>query len=114
MPTRANLSGLEQAERANNVIKGTKWDQMEHIRNDIREFKKANDVDSVVVLWTANTERYSNVVAGLNDTKENLEKAISENQSEISPSTLFAWACISEKVPFINGSPQNTFVPGNE
>merc|ERR1712159_966111 len=31
---------------------------------------------------------------------------------EISPSTLFALACIDENTPFINGSPQNTFVPG--
>lgn len=85
---------------------------MEQIRKDIRDFKAANGVDKVVVLWTANTERYCNVVAGVHDTKENLAKAIEENQSEISPSTLFAWACISEKAPFINGSPQNTFVPG--
>merc|ERR1711871_340145 len=33
-------------------------------------------------------------------------------ESEISPSTLFAWACITDGVPFVNGSPQNTFVPG--
>lgn len=78
-----------------------------------REFKEANKVDKVVVLWTANTERYSNVVVGLNDTVENLFKSIDKNESEISPSTLYAIACILENVPFINGSPQNTFVPGN-
>jgi myo-inositol-1-phosphate synthase len=32
--------------------------------------------------------------------------------AEVSPSTLMALACIDEGVPFINGSPQNTFVPG--
>lgn len=30
----------------------------------------------------------------------------------MSPSTLYATACVLEGVPFINGSPQNTFVPG--
>ena len=30
----------------------------------------------------------------------------------MAPSTVFAVACILEGVPFINGSPQNTFVPG--
>ena len=30
----------------------------------------------------------------------------------MSPSTLYAAACVLEGVPFINGSPQNTFVPG--
>lgn len=78
----------------------------------IREFKEKSKVDKVVVLWTANTERYSNVIVGLNDTVENLLAAVDRNEYEISPSTLYALACILEGVPFINGSPQNTFVPG--
>lgn len=39
-------------------------------------------------------------------------KAIEQGHSEISPSTIFACASILEGSPFINGSPQNTFVPG--
>ena len=39
-------------------------------------------------------------------------KAIEQGHEEVSPSTVFAVACILDKVPFINGSPQNTFVPG--
>lgn len=69
-------------------------------------------MDEVVVLWTANTERYSNVVVGLNDTMESLLASLDKNEAEISPSTLYAIACVLENVPFINGSPQNTFVPG--
>ena len=69
-------------------------------------------MDKVVVLWTANTERYSAVSVGLNDTPENLLASVDKNEAEISPSTLYAIACIMEGVPFINGSPQNTFVPG--
>ncbi|MBA0590730.1 hypothetical protein Gorai_019424, partial [Gossypium raimondii] len=45
-----------QGERANNVIKGTKKEQVQQIIKDIREFKEKNKVDKVVVLWTANTE----------------------------------------------------------
>ncbi|CAN4115197.1 unnamed protein product [Withania somnifera] len=101
-----------QGSRANNVIKGTKKEQIDQVIKDIREFKEKNNVDKVVVLWTANTERYSNVVVGLNDTMENLFAAVDRNEAEISPSTLYAIACVLENVPFINGSPQNTFVPG--
>ncbi|KAL1820369.1 hypothetical protein DCAR_0416698 [Daucus carota subsp. sativus] len=101
-----------QGSRANNIIKGTKKEQIDQIIKDIREFKEANKVDKVVVLWTANTERYSNVVVGLNDTEENLFASVERNEAEISPSTLYAIACVLENVPFINGSPQNTFVPG--
>lgn len=77
-----------------------------------REFKAKTNVDRIVVLWTANTERYSDVMVGLNDTKEALLASLEKDESEISPSTLYALACIQENIPFINGSPQNTFVPG--
>jgi myo-inositol-1-phosphate synthase len=43
---------------------------------------------------------------------ENLLASVDKNEAEISPSTLYAIACVMEGVPFINGSPQNTFVPG--
>lgn len=101
-----------QESRADNVIGGSKLEQMQKIREDMKDFKKETGVDQVIVLWTANTERFSEVVVGLNDTYENLMAAISRDEPEVSPSSLFALACIEEKVPFINGSPQNTFVPG--
>jgi myo-inositol-1-phosphate synthase len=48
-----------QEDRANNLIKkGTKQQDLEHIRNDIRTFKKAHNLEQVIILWTANTERY--------------------------------------------------------
>ena len=64
------------------------------------------------MLWTANTERYADVVPGVNDTASNLLKSIEAGHDEIAPSTVFAVAAILEHAPFINGSPQNTFVPG--
>ncbi|AQK84539.1 Inositol-3-phosphate synthase isozyme 1 [Zea mays] len=42
---------------------------------------------------------------------ENLLASVDKNEAEISPSTLYAIACVTEGVSFINGSPQNTFVP---
>lgn len=101
-----------QAERADNVLTGSKQEMMTKIREDIREFKKSSGVDKVIVLWTANTERFSEIIPGVNDTAENLISSIRNNESEVSPSTLFAVASILEGVSFINGSPQNTFVPG--
>lgn len=48
----------------------------------------------------------------MNDTAEAFLASIDNNDSEIAPSSIYAAACILEGVPFINGSPQNTFVPG--
>ena len=101
-----------QYARANNLKTGTKQEQMEQIRQDIRTFKNHNNLDRVVVLWTANTERQCEVHEGLNDTETNLRSSVAKGETEVSPSTLFALACIDESTPFINGSPQNTFVPG--
>jgi len=101
-----------QVERADNTIPGTKQQQLEQIRADIRKFKTDNKLDKVIVLWTANTERFANIEKGVNDTADNLLSAIKKNEAEISPSTIFAVACILEGVSYINGSPQNTFVPG--
>jgi len=103
-----------QEDRADNVIPGSKasMEHVEHLRKDIRDFKSANGLDKVIVLWTANTERYADLVTGVNDTAANLMKAIESGNEEVSPSTVFAVACILENAPFINGSPQNTFVPG--
>ncbi|KAJ0427082.1 hypothetical protein BJY00DRAFT_271654 [Aspergillus carlsbadensis] len=103
-----------QEDRADNVLEGTQasWAHVEKIQADIRDFKTQNGLDKVIVMWTANTERYADILPGVNDTADNLINAIKSGHSEVSPSTVFAVACILENTPFINGSPQNTFVPG--
>eukprot|EP00984_Skeletonema_dohrnii_P006018 scaffold2130_cov106-Skeletonema_dohrnii-CCMP3373.AAC.5 len=99
-------------ERADNVLTGTKQEQMEQIRKDIRDFKTKNGLDQVILLWTANTERFSAVEEGVNDNAENILSSIEMGEAEVSASTVFAVASILEGCTFINGSPQNTFVPG--
>nr|XP_032805637.1 inositol-3-phosphate synthase 1 [Petromyzon marinus]XP_032805646.1 inositol-3-phosphate synthase 1 [Petromyzon marinus] len=101
-----------QEDRANNLIPGTKAEQLEQLRRDIRDFKASSGVEKVIVMWTANTERFCEVAVGLNDTSDSLMKSIARNESEVSPSSLFAVASILEGCAYINGSPQNTFVPG--
>ncbi|KAF8723408.1 hypothetical protein AX14_009324 [Amanita brunnescens Koide BX004] len=102
-----------QEARADNVIPGSdKQAHLEHIRADIRKFKRDNGLDRVIVFWTANTERYSDIITGVNDTADNILSAIKSSHSEVSPSTVFAVASILEGEPFVNGAPQNTFVPG--
>lgn len=73
-----------QSERADNVVQAKdKWAQVEQIRADIRKFKADNKVDKVIVLWTANTERFAEIRAGLNDTASNLLASIKNNESGI-------------------------------
>ncbi|KAF4530657.1 hypothetical protein B566_EDAN004896 [Ephemera danica] len=86
-----------QEQRVDNAIPGTRQEVLDQLRRDIREFKSTQQLDTVVIVWTANTERFSEVREGLNDTADNLLAAIRANHSECT---------------YINGSPQNTFVPG--
>eukprot|EP01105_Mastigella_eilhardi_P010686 TRINITY_DN2488_c0_g1_i1.p2 TRINITY_DN2488_c0_g1~~TRINITY_DN2488_c0_g1_i1.p2 ORF type:complete len:530 (-),score=193.70 TRINITY_DN2488_c0_g1_i1:40-1629(-) len=101
-----------QEDRADNVKKGSKQENLEEVRRDIREFKAKNNLDKVIILWTATTERYSELHAGLNDTADNLLAAIKRGEEEIAPSTIYAVAAILEHTTYLNGSPMNTFVPG--
>lgn len=102
-----------QRPRADNIMSTTdKQSQLEQLRKDIREFKAANDLEFVVVVWTGNSERYAVESPGVNDTANNLLAAIRESHQEVSPSTLYCVAAILEGCPYVNGSPQNTFVPG--
>jgi myo-inositol-1-phosphate synthase len=101
-----------QNDRANNTISGTKQENLAHIRQDIRQFKQNNNLDKVIILWTANTERFTDVRAGLNMTADEILASIESNTFEVSPSQIFAVASILEGCPYINGSPQNTLVPG--
>jgi len=50
-----------QRDRADHTLKGSKQEQMEQIRKDIRDFKAARGCDKIIVLWTANTERFAEV-----------------------------------------------------
>ncbi|XP_058116225.1 inositol-3-phosphate synthase [Anopheles ziemanni] len=108
----ADFIAANQAERADNTIGGTRYEQYQQIVKDIRDFKQKSGVEKVVILWTANTERFAEVKEGVNTTMADLERSLKQNHSEISPSTIFAMAAINENCIYINGSPQNTFVPG--
>ena len=102
-----------QEDRADHVLPGMdKQKHLEKIRQDIRKFKKDNGVDKVVIMWSANTERFSEIVPGVNDTIDNLMSSIKRGIKNVSSSTIYAVASILEGSSFINGSPQNTLVPG--
>lgn len=102
-----------QKVRADNIIDTTdKEAQLQQLREDIRTFKENHNVEFVVVVWTGNSERYAVESDGVNDTADNLLRAISSSHPEVSPSTLYCVAAILEGCPYINGSPQNTFVSG--
>lgn len=89
-----------------NIKEGkTRWDLMEQVRKDIRDFKAAHNCDRVTILWAASTEIYV-PLHEIHDSLASLEKAMKENDTEhISPSMCYAYAAIAEGCPFIMGAP---------
>lgn len=83
----------------------TRWDMVEQLRKDIRDFKTANNCDRISVLWAASTEIYIPQSAE-HETLDALERAMKENNVEvISPSMCYAYAALQEGAPFIMGAP---------
>src|SRR5688572_11829551 len=88
-----------------NVKKGkSKRDLAEQLRQDIRDFKSRNKCDRVVIVWCASTEIFIKPGAK-HATLEQFERAMENNDEEIAPSMLYAYAAIMEGVPFCNGAP---------
>jgi len=99
-----------QAPRATNVLpsENTLRDNINQIASDIINFKKWNNLDNVIVLWCASTERFTK---GTWSNRDELMEAIDNDDPEISPSIQFAIAAAQTGCTFLNGSPQNTLGP---
>ena len=84
-----------------------KFDLAQQLREDIRDFKKKNKCDRLVMVWCASTEVFLKAEA-VHQTLESFEKGLKENHPAIAPSMIYAYAAISEGVPFANGAPNLT------
>jgi myo-inositol-1-phosphate synthase len=99
-----------QSSRVNNskTLKNNKWGDLLQIKADIESFKIRHNIEKVVVMWTASTERFS---LGKWKNWYELLISISKSDPEVSPSIIFAAAALLSECIFINGSPQNTLCP---
>ena len=93
-----------------NIMKGkTRWEMVEALREDIRNFKKEKGVDRVVVLWAASTEVYVPVDEKVHYKLSDLEAAMKADDKEhVAPSMCYAYAALAEGAPFIMGAPNTT------
>jgi myo-inositol-1-phosphate synthase len=91
-----------------NVIPGTsKRDWADALRADIRNFRAKNDCDRLVMVWCGSTEVFIKR-SEIHESLEAFERALDENHADIAPSMLYAYAALSEGVPFANGAPNLT------
>jgi len=91
-----------------NVKKGANWwDLAEQVKEDIRRFKKEKNIDRLVMVWCGSTEVYMEAKA-VHQSVKAFEEGMKKNDPDISPSMVYAYAAISEKIPYANGAPNLT------
>ena len=87
----------------------TRWDMVEALRQDIRNFKETNKCDRIVVIWAASTEIYVPFDEKTHGTLASLEAAMkADDREHIAPSMCYAYAALAEGAPFIMGAPNTT------
>jgi len=91
-----------------NVKKGkNKMELAEQLRQDIRDFKKTSGASRLVMLWCGSTEIFLKPTR-VHSSVAAFEKGMMSNDENIAPSMIYAYAALSEGVPFGNGAPNLT------
>jgi myo-inositol-1-phosphate synthase len=87
----------------------SRWDMVEQLRADIRNFKEENGCSRIVVAWAASTEIYVAPDMRVHDTLAHLEAAMkADDRQHIAPSMCYAYAALAEGAPFVMGAPNTT------
>ena len=88
----------------NRKIYNTKMEAAEMLRADMRNFIKNNNCNRAVVVWCASTEAY-NPISAVHLSIKSFEEGLRNNSAHISPSQIYTYAALKERIPYINGSP---------
>ena len=87
------------------IKKGTsKMDLAEQVMDDIKNFNKLNDITSNVMIWCGSTEIYFEP-SDVHSNIEKFEQGLKNNEDNISPSMIYAYAAIKLGIPYANGAP---------
>jgi len=84
-----------------------KMELAERVREDIRNFKKTTGVERIVMIWCGSTESFIKE-SEIHKTVKSFEKALVDNDPNIAPSMIYAYAALMEGVGYANGAPNLT------
>jgi myo-inositol-1-phosphate synthase len=94
--------------RGEHVKKQTsKRELAEAVQDDIRRFKRDNGLSRAVAVWCGSTEVHREPEA-VHQSLIAFEKGLDESHPAISPSQVYAYACMRERVGYANGAPNLT------
>ena len=91
-----------------NVKQGkTKMDLAKMLMDDIAQFKQTKKVERCVMVWCGSTEAFLKP-SEVHQSVEAFEKGLLNNDPNIAPSMIYAYAAIMSGVPYANGAPNLT------
>jgi myo-inositol-1-phosphate synthase len=79
--------------------------RVDRIREDIEQFREQEDLDRVVVVNLASTERWPDLTSAGLQTPEAFEDALDRDDRQVSPGMLYAYAAIVSDCPYVNFTP---------
>jgi len=82
----------------------SKMDMAEQLMADIERFKTTSGADRCVAVWCGSTEVYREP-SEVHSTLAKFEKGLANNDENIAPSAIYAYACLRSGVPYANGAP---------
>ena len=86
---------------------GSKMDYAERVMDDIKRFQKRTGVSRTVMIWCGSTEVFHEA-APVHATLRDFEAGLRNDDPEISPSQIYAYAALKSGVPHANGAPHMT------
>jgi myo-inositol-1-phosphate synthase len=87
--------------------KGSKMEHAEMLMDDIRNFRESSGASRLVMIWCGSTEVFHRP-APVHASLKNFECGLQNNDPEISPSQIYAYAALKSGVPYANGAPHLT------
>jgi len=78
---------------------------VQHIQDDLARFKTEQNLDRVVMINLASTERKADLGADALTSVEGFERGLDADDAAISPAMLYAYAAIASDTPYANFTP---------
>jgi myo-inositol-1-phosphate synthase len=86
---------------------GSKMDKAQALIADIENFRKSNNCSRLVMIWCGSTEVFHRPT-GVHQSLAAFEAGLANNDPEIAPSQIYAYAALMTGTPFANGAPNLT------
>ncbi len=82
----------------------TWWDKHLMLEDDIGKFADTHSISRMVMIWCGSTEAYLEP-SEVHQNIDAFERGLKANNESISPSMVYAYTALKNKIPFINGAP---------